>query len=408
MGSIVVPEGPSTVGAVPASGQLSQPEVVVVPGDEEVVTVTVRNLGAQPETYALVATGFVQGWTVIDPPNLTLPPGGEGTARVALRPPRRWSVGAGPSPLAVRIVPQTLDAEVTLVEGTVNVLAFDERRLSLTQPAMRGKRRGEFDVVIDNLGNSRATCRLAVVNPDKRVTGRFDPPSFGLDPGGTTVARLFLKTKRRRWKGGTRTVGFEIQAVQEGHLTTVTHGTFLQEPVFTGRILRSVLGLAAIGGAVVGAWFGVVKPGIDDAASRAVERAAASTTTAAPVTSDPGAGQPGGSGANFDIRLAVSAALSDQAVQGYTVPAGQEIRITDVLMQNPNLDSGRLALLRNSTVLYEAALENFTDFPYPLVSPYVFAAGETINVQLTCRAIGGGGDSCEAAITVTGEIVPAS
>ncbi|MEZ5215150.1 MAG: hypothetical protein R2715_00835 [Ilumatobacteraceae bacterium] len=141
---------------MPASGQMSPSEVVVVPGGEELLELTVRNLGGEPESFGLVANGFLQGWTVIDPSTISLPPGGESVVRVAVRPPRRWAVPAGSSLLTIRIVSHRVDEAVAIAESTVTVLTFDDRRFGLAQPVQRARRRADFDVVLENDGNSRA------------------------------------------------------------------------------------------------------------------------------------------------------------------------------------------------------------------------------------------------------------
>lgn len=394
---------------MPATALLSVPDVVVAPGEEELVGLTIRNVGSATEGFSVVATGFVQGWTIVDPPTVTLAPGAEEKVQIALRPPRLWSVPAGPSPLVLRIVGHDSVDDVAVAEGTVTVLAFDDRRLSLAQTVQRGRRAAEFDVVLENRGNARASTRVQVVDPANRVSGRFDPPSLGVDPGDSAAARLELRARRRQWARVARALPFEVHAVQEGHHTSVTTGTLLQDPTVSGRTVGRVAAVAAAAGVVVAAWFGAVRPTIDDAAERAVAEAAARTTVAVDVTATTlVAASTGREGDAFDVRLAVSAALAQQAVQTYTVPAGQVLRVTDVLMQNPNADSGRLSLLRNSTVLYEASLENFTDFPYALVSPYVFEAGESVNVQLSCQQVGDpGGSACSVAITLAGELVDA-
>ncbi|MEZ5215151.1 MAG: hypothetical protein R2715_00840 [Ilumatobacteraceae bacterium] len=220
---------------------------------------------------------------------------------------------------------------------------------------------------------------------------------------------MTVKSRRRLWRGPERSLPFELQAVQDGHATASTHGSLLQAPVFTGRFTRAVIALAATAGLVVASWFFLVRPEIDAAAERAVAAAssAAPTPTSA-VAGNDGADAPAPaatSGSAFDIRLAVRAAVTDQQVATYVVPDDVQVRVTDLLMQNPNGDTGRLTLLRNSTVLYEAGLENFLDFPTALRSPFVFDAGDSITVQLNCRAAGSASTGeCSAAITLTGTV----
>lgn len=394
---------------MPAVGRLSLSEVVVSPGDDEVVGLTVRNVGSQPASFSIVTSGFVQGWTIIDPPVLTLPPGGEEQATVSLRPPRRWSVPAGASPLTIRIVSHDVPDEVAIVEGTVTVLAFDDRRLSLAQTVQRAKRRAEFDLVLENLGNARASCRVSLTDAAARLEATFSPPSIGVDPGESSVTRMELGSRRRRWRSGPRALPFEVSATQEGHTIVAASGTLLQTPMIDGRSFGRAFVALALAGALAAAWFGVLRPEIDDAAQRAAAELAASTTTVATSpTSEPPSFSASAEGTPFDTRLAVEAPLGGQSVTSYTVPEGRRLEVTDVLWQNPNGDSGRLELLRNSSSLYRIALENLTDYANALVTPYAFGAGERVNVQLSCTAIGDPNASdCAVAVTITGRLIDA-
>ena len=58
--------------------------LAVAPGSAGTVTVTVRNGGAEPATFAVAVTGAVADWTWVAPAQLTVPAGGEGTARLSV------------------------------------------------------------------------------------------------------------------------------------------------------------------------------------------------------------------------------------------------------------------------------------------------------------------------------------
>ncbi len=414
---------------------MSQTNVVISPGTEATVAVRVRNLGDVTETYAFIPTGISQGWATVTPPTMTLVPGADEIAQVTLRPPRSFAVPAGQTPLIIRIVPHGNPDDVATAESMITVLEYDDRRISLAQPVMRARRRQEFDVVFNNEGNSRTSCRLALVDPTSRLSGRFDPPSLGVDPGMNDTTRLKIKARRRRWRRG-RTLPFAVVASQDGHEPTQAIGTLLQEPIISGRFIGRVATLAAAGGLATVGWFHLVNPAIERAAERAVERSgavagvdaeiAASTVPGeVPVPTSAGSGptpsaatQPetplnpsassGGQipGEPFDTRLVVDAPLGGQNVEQYTVPAGKTLSITDILLQNSNGDEGRIALLRNAEIIYEDSLVNFASFQIPLYSPFVFRAGQTVTLQVTtCTKVGDpAGLSCSVAATLVGKL----
>lgn len=394
---------------------MAQTNVVVSPGTEAVIAIRVRNVGDVTETYAFIPTGISQGWSTVNPSTVTLYPGADEVVQVALRPPRSYAIPAGPTPLVVRVVPHGNPDDVATAEGTITVLEYDDRRLVLAQPVLRAKRRHEFDVVFENLGNNRSSCRLGVVDHTNRLVGRFDPPSLGVDPGMNESARLRIKARRRRFRRG-RPLPFTVTAMQDGHEPTSTTGTLLQEPIISGRFIGRVVGLVATAGLLTAGWFHLVKPEIQDAADRAVSRAgltaavsidptATTLAPAVPVTVNPASPatvppvvpvQPApqqppaaaGTAEAVDDRLEVRAALGQSGSAQYPVPEGRTLRLTDFLVQNPNNDLGRVFLYRNAEPLYEWSLENIRDGALQTISAIEFKSGENVTFGVFCQGVG--------------------
>jgi hypothetical protein len=397
--------------------ELADAEIVIAPGGEEVRLLRIQNLSDSTASASLLPTGPAQGWTLIDPPTVTLFPGAEETVRVLLRPPRSPLVGAGPSPFMVRVVSHDNPDETVIVDSIVNVLSYDDRRLYLAQPVQKGRRSAVYDLIVENAGNTRATCRLGFSEVTKRLTATIDPPSVSVDPGMRTVARVHVRARRWQWKRDARTVPFRVVAQQDQHSTVETEGALLQTRVIPEHSGRIVVGAAALVGAAAASWAFAIRPAIDRAADEAVaERTAAVVASAesqADAIIDPTAGTtapttvaeiPDPARAPFDLRLRTTAAVAATEVSTYTVPAGRSVQIKDIYIQNPNGDIGRVALLRNGEVLFETALENFRDQTFPYVSGYVFAPGDNLGLQVTCSGAGSGASSsCEIAASFVGE-----
>jgi hypothetical protein len=402
--------------------ELADAEIVIAPGGEAVRFLRVRNIGDDTASASLLPAGPAQGWTIIDPPTVTLHPGAEETVRLLLRPPRSPLVAAGPSPFTVRVVSHENPDETVVVDSIVTVLGYDDRRIYLAQPVQKARRGAVYDVVVENAGNIRATCRLGFAEITGRLSATIDPPSVSVDPGMRAVVRARVRARRWQWRRADRTVPFRIVAAQDQHAMVETEGALLQTRVVPERTGRLVAGLAGLAGAAAVAWLAVVQPAID----RAVERAVADRVAEAPaVTMAPGT--PGGEDPTavnggttaptsvvapaepvrtpFDLRLKTTAAVASTEVTTYTMPEGGRVQIKDIYIQNPNGDIGRVALLRNGDVLFETALENFRDQTFPYVSGYVFAPGDNLGLQLTCSGAGSGASGqCEVAASFVGEV----
>ncbi len=392
---------------MPAAAELTNTDVIVAPGDEAQIELRVRNLGPLTETFSFLPTGIAQGWTVVDPPTMTLFPGEVGTAEVAMRPPRSAAVSAGRSPFGVRVIPAGAPDEVALADASVTVLAYDERSLSIAQPVLRGRRRAEYDVVIENRGNIQASLRLGIRQDARKMSGRFTPPSIGVDPGLSEAVRLRVRTRRRHWHSGARPVPFVVEGTQEGHPTATASATLLQQPMVSARAVWRALAALAVVAALVLAWFHVVNPAIDDAAQDAV----ADLTTSASTTTVAGQGQTTAattgdvSADYFSQSYDLKAGPGQTASAKYVVPTGSELRVTDVIFQNPNRDTGLFEVRRNDSVLYSLATENSFQEKLQFVTPIIFAEGDVLTVQMSCTAAGDAASGqCSIATLVSGRV----
>jgi hypothetical protein len=152
-----------------------------------------------------------------------------------------------------------------------------------------------------------------------------------------------------------------------------------------------------------------VKPAIDDAAQDAVADLTTSTTTAtnssdqSQTTSATTTAGDDVSADFFSQTYDLKAAPGQTASAKYTVPSGGELRVTDVIFQNPNRDTGLFEVRRNDQVLYSLATENSFQEKLQLVTPIIFAEGDVLTVQMSCTAAGdAAAGQCSIAALVSG------
>ena len=428
-----------------AQAQFSTAGVSVQPGETETLSLTLHNIGNHTETYTLVPSGLLAGWVRIEPPTVTLFGGTSEMVEVAIRPPQLATTPAGPAPLTVRIIPLDDPDDVVIAESTATIGTFHARHIRLLQPVVRSRRRATFEFLVENSGNSQANCRLHMIDTSHRLDGDFNPAAVGIEPGGTSLVRLRMKAIRRQWKRGARTIPFAIEADQQGYPTAVANATFVQSPIVPERLAGRVAGLIVLLGAIAGAWFAVIKPETKRAAQDALRNqpdgevvvttvpvttpvtAPASTlpgetapvTTAPPITAVlPPTGVTAEEGVLFSRRFLVEAPLGNDPgsadpqapppspIATYVVPAGQELRITDLVVQNTNRDEGFLTVLKGEEPLFRWDLSVVLDNndPLYLTTPYVFETNSTLTVQLECDTPGNPGN-CSEGLLITGRLV---
>jgi len=414
-----------------AQAQFSTSDVDVAPGDSETFDLLLINLGNHTETFTLVPSGLLAGWVRLSPPTVTLFGGSSETITVTVRPPQLATTPAGPAPLTVRIIPQDEPDDVIIAETTAIIGAFHDRRVHLLQPVVRSRRRANYEFLVENQGNSQASCRLHLIDVSQRLDGDFDPPAVGIEPGGKSLVRLKMKAVRRHWRRGSRILPFSIEADQQGFPTAVADATFVQTPLLPDRLGRRVLALAAVVGICAGAWFGLIKPLTERTARDAVDGdtkiavttptvatgstisstgpddtvTATTTGTDTPVIAPVAAAD---QGTPFGLRLEAVAGPGQSSAPTVTVPAGVEWRITDFVLQNVNRDGGRVTVLRNADPVQPWNLDTSVDNidGLQLISPWVFPAGSVLTVELECETVGGGNGECDVAVLVSGKQYP--
>ena len=66
------------------------------------------------------------------------------------------------------------------------------------------------------------------------------------------------------------------------------------------------------------------------------------------------------------------------------MPKGSTFSLTDIVLGNPNGDSGTLTLSRSNDVLLVESLENFRDLDYHFIAPIVVHGGEALKLDVKC------------------------
>lgn len=403
------------VAPMAAQAWFSVDQVDVAPGSAVVLQLTVVNLADKTDAFVLTPSGMAAAWTTIEPATLTLFGGTQQVVAVEVRPPMLPSTTAGPTLLSVRIVPHSDPDDVRGAETTIVIGSSHSRRLDVLQPAQRGRLGATFEMMLENRGNTPASCRLRVIDPSGRVEGEFDPPSAGVEPGASTLIRLKLRSKGLQWERRARTLPFRIDADQTGSPTATAEATFVQVPMVPERVVGRLIATVGVLALIALCWVAVVRPAIRDAAEDAVGDLQPATASTIPTVTNPGDTAPAttlpvdGEGQPTAIPFAPTAAQGETIEQRYVVPAGQVLHVTDLIVQNPNADQGSLTIQRNEVVLFTYRLDNiFSDVGVPLVTPIEFLNGQDLVIVVTCVGVGDQTvGTCAPKVTASGLLLTA-
>ena len=396
--------------------RLSARDLSVQPGAAAVVDCAVTNVGQVVDEFHVQVLGDAARWAEVTPP-LRLMPGQEGVARITFRPPRAAATAAQAIVFGVQVSSVEDPSGTVVEEALLNVRAFADTSAELVPTTSHGRRHARHEIAVDNRGNQRLLAQLAPTDPAGALRFRVRPATTVVGPGAAGFAALRVSPRKRFWRGPARTHPFEVAVrLQNEEAPIVLRGSMVQDALLPrwlpAAALAALAGLAVL--AVV--WLGLLRPAIQSAAKQAVqqplqEQAAAAREgqkaldqvrqqqqsqgdqLARVAGQPPPSPTPGGSplGDPTDGRLSGNAT--------FTVPDKSTLSITDLVIENPNDDSGTLRVQRNGKDLLVLKLDNFRDLDYHFVTPITLKAGEKL--QLVCQAATGT-TTCGGSVYYTG------
>lgn len=422
---------------------LESPSIQLEPGSDAFIPLTIRNDSTVVEEYSFEVVGPAAGWSAVEPDTVPLYPGHSATVTLAFRPPREASVPVGQHSFGVRVLPAEHPEESVVPEGTVEILPFYETTAELLPRTSRGRGGAHHRLAVDNRGNALLTVQLNGSDERDSMSVQTKPRSLDIPPGTAAFADIRVRPVRRIWHGESATHPFLVSVAPPSGPPVLLDGTHLQEAFLPRWFLKALLAALALAALLAALWFLLLKPAVESTAKEAVagpvaqarEQAAdagqkaggaaalageakktaeqaAADTGKAPTAELP----PASTITPFSQRLQVDSATPGVILaDSLTVPEKSTLKLTDVVMSNPQGDFGRLVLSIGSDAapprfLFDMALENFRDIDYHFVTPIEIQAGQSLQLTLTCNKIGTPANSeppgtCDAAALLGGTLL---
>jgi hypothetical protein len=446
----------------------STDELVVAPGATVSTQLRVRNSSRLVDEFTFQPLGDVADWITVEPPMVRLLPDTDSVVTVTIAPPRAPTTHPGPAAWAVKILSHEDPQDSAVAEGTVLVGEFTDLSAELQPSTAHGRRRGRFELAVDNRGNVPLGVRVAGTDPTQTLAIDTTPAGFDAKPGSAMFSRVKLRPTERIWHGQPKSHSFQLlvsalpspalpddRAIDgEGAVVPVVlNATFVQDPVLPKWILKALLLAAALLLLLFVLWKTLLEPTVESAArsvaveevdevdedvaelaeavdaqveeaqqaqenaSAAAEEAKAASEEAAEVAaavqSVPPAEpvEPADSGGILsdtsnptNFRLSVTAPAGGTASDAWQPDAqGSVFALTDVVLQNPGGNVGRIRVQIDGSTILESALENFRDLDFHFISPYVVGDGADVSVEVDCAVdqLDGAG-ACSPAVSFAG------
>ncbi len=91
-----------------------------------------------------------------------------------------------------------------------------------------------------------------------------------------------------------------------------------------------------------------------------------------------------------DYSITVPTPVTSTATIRRTVPSGKTFLLSDVILQNPASDIGRIVVRRGSSRLLNLGLQNFRTEQHSLNTPLKFRGGQKLTLFIDCDNPSGG------------------
>lgn len=286
---------PSTHQAVGLT--LTGPSGPVAPGAATAATVLVQNRGTTVDELSISVGGIPPEWVRVSRPQVSLLPGAREDVTITIEPPRATGVRAGEHEFWVAVTSRQHGAEVRAL-GKLSVLPFGglEARLE----PVRAER--HFRLVLENRGNSLLDLRLGAVDDEDALDFSFPAASVQVPAGEARALPFQSSLKSRKLFGPPSVHPFRVEATPTGQAPgsqkAVVNGQLMRKPPLEPWKRPALLVLLVA--ALVGGGFGYTRvcesgwplcPGGDDAS---VPASGGDATPGAGSSPSPG-GQQGGS-----------------------------------------------------------------------------------------------------------------
>jgi hypothetical protein len=192
---------------------LSPRNLAVDPGGTAHCEVQVTSTEDEPIEVRLRVRGEAAAWTAVFPPNLALPAGGQGVARLVLTPPRASRPLAGPVPLEVELAVSGGDEPKLLVaDAALEIRPLVQASAVITPLPGPGPRSvQQHRLVVENRGNTDLHARLK--EDGGGVVVDIEPSVLIVGPGHTAESTVTTRVAKTFLAGTGRNRAFRI-AVQ--------------------------------------------------------------------------------------------------------------------------------------------------------------------------------------------------
>jgi hypothetical protein len=334
-----------------SSASLDRPDLAVEPGQEVSAQLRVRNNGSVVDQFTFEGLGTGAAWIEAEPEVLSLFPGAEGTVTIHFRPPKSPNTAPGPTPFGIKVVSGEDPMGSAVEEGVITVGRFADRSVEIYPVTQRGRRKGQFEIAVDNRGNAPIEVEFSGSDPENACRYAFAQGALTVEPGTAHFTKFEVIPHDRFWKGPPKTHQFQVLVTERARHAELpapamaapgappappdamptpvavapveaVNGTLLQEAMIPAWLIKAIIALIALLIILWILWITLFKPTVESAAKDAVEAPLASLNEKVDALAPPGAETPAGGDAGAATTTTIGGSGGNQTGETTTSIAG--------------------------------------------------------------------------------------
>ena len=257
--------------------RVDRPELAVEPGQQVSAQLRVRNNGSVVDQFTFEGLGAGAAWIEAATGSAVAVPRRRGHRHDPLPP----TVFAEHRPGSDSLIRRQRDASgedpmgSVVEEGVITVGRFADRSVEIYPLTARGRRKGQFEIAVDNRGNAPIEVEFSGADPENACRYEFSSQALVVEPGTAHFTKFDVIPHERFWKGPPKTHQFQILVTERARASELpapqmagppgtppppaptvpvpvtpvpeaVNGTLLQEAMVPPWLIKAIIALIAL------------------------------------------------------------------------------------------------------------------------------------------------------------------
>lgn len=220
-------------------------------GVPEITSLLLQNMGEIVDKFIVDVEGIEADWYSRSASSMALMPQTTEPVQISFQVPKKKGIKARNYPFAISVKSQTKPEDVTILNGSIDVLPFVDYKLKVAPYRVTCRRKGTFRVGLSNMGTSDARIVLDATDLDEGLNFKFKNKEPVLAAWQDIEVPVVAKPKKGGLVGEKKRFDVTITAHEAGGNTQTSNGELYYNPLVSSwksifKAVRRLIFLAIV------------------------------------------------------------------------------------------------------------------------------------------------------------------